>query len=449
MSSSTNETQTKDKPYWRLVLKHGPDRILVKRQMSYNSMLDAACRHFPSIPRNEVMLQTDRLAVCDGHYAEITAEVWDDILHLLHSVEVTRRVEMTLPVPLPLDNQLVPSKVNEQDSCSNDDEAWYVDPNPSGQAPECDDQVTIKLVSRSGEIRTTKISREMQVDKFLAHASQIFEHSGRVRAIFGRVIMHGDRSIRSYNIEDGDSIDIRVNDFLRVKKPVVYLYSPSDIDVSVKLSLIPEWRLSVIYPVVTTEDHGRRLEWNVRTHQDGSLTERNSGLNVSYLFWEAETNSQAFPRPSVSKLQPVDTFNPVSSSLDDTDSIVIPVDKVTVYLDNSLKVLGLHTEARTSFITYWLPSILRHEYVALRFVPQAAFERAASLRISPQPDVVTRVFMLFKGIRKEDLVNWANARIQAEKDVAWWVNVVGVDPARAGDVTLFRALEWGGMEILI
>ncbi|KAG1844201.1 hypothetical protein DFJ58DRAFT_803181 [Suillus subalutaceus] len=131
------------------------------------------------------------------------------------------------------------------------------------------------------------------------------------------------------------------------------------------------------------------------------------------------------------------------------DSIVIPVDRATVYLDKSLKVLGLHTEARTSFITYWLPSILKHEYIALRFVPQAAYERAASLSISPQPDVVTRVCMLFKGIRKEHLEIWANAQMQAEKDVAWWVDVVGVDPARAGDANLFRVLEWGGMEVLI
>lgn len=208
-------------------------------------MLDAACRHFPSIPRNEVMLQTNQLAVCDGHYAEITAEVWDDILHLPHPVEVTRRVEMTLPVPLPLDNQLAPSKVNEQDSCSyapnilqvfpvlklrphnrNDDEAWYVDPNPSGQAPECDDQVTIKLVFRSGGIQTTKISREMQVDKLVADVSQTLGHSPAsglsVKAIFGGVTMCANRTIGSYDIEDGDSINIRVNDCTRIKKPVIY-----------------------------------------------------------------------------------------------------------------------------------------------------------------------------------------------------------------------------------
>ncbi|KAG1825502.1 uncharacterized protein BJ212DRAFT_1314458 [Suillus subaureus] len=40
---------------------------------------------------------------------------------------------------------------------------------------------------------------------------------------------------------------------------------------------------------------------------------------------------------------------------------------------------------------------------------------------------MTRVCMLFKGI----------------------LNVVGVDPVRAGDVTLFRLLEWGGIEVLI
>jgi hypothetical protein len=60
---------------------------------------------------------------------------------------------------------------------------------------------------------------------------------------------------------------------------------------------------------------------------------------------------QAFPRSPASKPQPVDTFNPISSSLDDTDSIVIPVDRASIYLDKSLKVLGLHTEARTTFIT--------------------------------------------------------------------------------------------------
>ncbi|KAG1739617.1 hypothetical protein EDD22DRAFT_1045216 [Suillus occidentalis] len=227
-------------------------------------------------------------------------------------------------------------------------------------------------------------------------------------AQFGVIVLQNDRSIRSYDIRNGDTIRLRVIPL--TKKPIIYLYLPSDIDISVKLSLIPEWSLSVIYPV--------QLEWNVHTHQDGSLTEHNSGLDVSYLFWEAKANLEAFPPSPAFKLQQADTFNPITSNLDDMDSVVIPVGKVAVYLDKSLMALGLHMEARTSFVTC----------VHMHYL---------SLFNHKQPDVVTRVCMLFK----------ANAQMQAEKDVDWWVDVVGVDPVRAGDVTLFRVLEWGGTEV--
>jgi hypothetical protein len=69
-------------------------------------------------------LQTNQLDVCHGHYVDITAEIWVDVIDLLDVIEVTRREEMTSPVPLPLDaraisppdNQSALSQVNEQDS---------------------------------------------------------------------------------------------------------------------------------------------------------------------------------------------------------------------------------------------------------------------------------------------------------------------------------------------
>jgi hypothetical protein len=131
------------------------------------------------------------------------------------------------------------------------------------------------------------------VDKLIADACQKLGHPTDFAAVqsvgagMGGVIMRENRSISSYDVRDGGTISLLAKSQLG-KKPVIYLYSPSDIDVSVKLSLIPEWSFSAIYPVVTTENHGQRLEWNVRTHQDGSLTEHNSGLDVSYLFWEAK-----------------------------------------------------------------------------------------------------------------------------------------------------------------
>ena len=42
---------------------------------------------------------------------------------------------------------------------------------------------------------------------------------------------------------------------------------------------------------------------------------------------------------------------------------------------------------------YRLPGLLKHEYVALRFLSQASYEQAAQMRVSPAPDLITLVFM--------------------------------------------------------
>lgn len=72
------------------------------------------------------------------------------------------------------------------------------------------------------------------------------------------------------------------------------------------------------------------------------------------------------------------------------------------------------------------------------------------MRISPEPDVVTRVFMLFSGVAPGDVGNWeqATACVTAEDgDATFWARIVGVNLDRALDRSLFRVLEWGGMEI--
>jgi hypothetical protein len=85
----------------------------------------------------------------------------------------------------------------------------------------------------------------------------------------------------------------------------------------------------------------------------------------------------------------------------------------------------------------------------LRFLAQASYEKAAQMHISPVPDVVTRVFMLFCGVSLSDLGIWAPAaaRVAAEDGATFWAQVVGVDSVRASDRGLFRVLEWGGMEV--
>lgn len=66
------------------------------------------------------------------------------------------------------------------------------------------------------------------------------------------------------------------------------------------------------------------------------------------------------------------------------------------------------------------------------------------MAVSPTPALVTRVFMLFKGVPEASRDDWA--RVSAFD----WGEVVGVK-----DVTAvcsgegLRVLEWGGMEVLV
>ncbi|KIJ27282.1 hypothetical protein M422DRAFT_784968 [Sphaerobolus stellatus SS14] len=178
--------------------------------------------------------------------------------------------------------------------------------------------------------------------------------------------------------------------------------------------------------------------------------------------------AESSPTLGESKLE-VEHFNPITPDLTPSDSGLLPSQNVTSYLDSALKVLGLHTEARTSFITfvysrlmisviiisndlfykYWLPSLLKHKHVALRFLPQVAYERAALLDASPRPNIIMRVFMLFKRVNDDELESsWNHAVQRASRDVDFWVDVVGVDIRRATDFSLFRILERGGIKAL-
>ncbi|KAF9563459.1 hypothetical protein CPC08DRAFT_632661 [Agrocybe pediades] len=257
-------------------------------------------------------------------------------------------------------------------------------------------------------------------------------------------------------MRDGDVIFLVLS--LRGGKPVIYLFSPSPVEASVKLALAPQWDFSAIYPVVPITKpvelaHHQEVTWRVQTQPSGDLKELTTGLDVAYLFWEAHlptfsTNpGSAAPKVSNTGEGLIEAFNPNAAVLNDDNSVVLPVSKITPYLDRALYALGLHTEARTSFITYWLPSILKHKNIAFRFVPQASYEQAAPLIVSPTPDVVSRVFMIFQGVTDEEVSLWTKAIGRVEEDVTFWQNVVGIERKRTMDASLFKVVEWGGMEV--
>ena len=217
-------------------------------------------------------------------------------------------------------------------------------------------------------------SPKTKIKKVLAALRTIGIPTDEMRLICDGIRPYDDRSLLDYNIENGDSLHLFRE--LCGGKPVIYLLAPEGMEASVELSLVPQWRLSTIYPVVPVKpasSHSlQKLTWRVRVHPNGDLTELTTGLDTAYLFWEATyvwflskhycspdylyTARTRHSLVSTCNLGPIadpgiETFNPTDVVISDKNAIAICVKDITPYLDATLKALGLHTEARSSFIT--------------------------------------------------------------------------------------------------
>ncbi|KAG8815715.1 hypothetical protein FRC17_000611 [Serendipita sp. 399] len=214
------------------------------------------------------------------------------------------------------------------------------------------------------------------------------------------------------------------------------------------------------HTTVKKDEHGETIEWSVTTKEDGTLVDHESKVEVAYLYWEALSNAglrQGVSRPnscpSTPHLDPsVEAFEPDQPVINPQNSVAFSISQIVKYLDDVLLALGLHTEARTSFITYWLPDMLKYPSIALRFLPQAAYESAAPLNVQPAATAITRVFMLWRGIATNEAGKnglWVEAILRGRTMPATeWKDVVDAKgTALKYETNGLQVLEWGGMEV--
>ncbi|WP_300666910.1 hypothetical protein [Fluviicola sp.] len=150
-----------------------------------------------------------------------------------------------------------------------------------------------------------------------------------------------------------------------VKKPVIYLYPESDLEVSVHLK--PRGELTFSYP-----DYAEG--WNGVAHPDGSISIGQQ--NYPYLFWESE---QRFNRFNV-----------------EAGGFVMQQASVTESLEKILSEMGFNTKEKADFITFWGPQLAKHSHVFVQFVVNEACNEFASLEITPKPQNINRVYMIWK-----------------------------------------------------
>jgi ubiquitin C len=113
--------------------------------------------------------------------------------------------------------------------------------------------------------------------------------SDQQRIIFEGMQLQDGSRISDYNLIPHCALHLALR--MVGGKPVIYLFTPQTADARVSLHLSPSWSFSAMYPVSlikSEDDGGQQITWDVVVKPDGTMKDKSSGSDVSYLYWEAK-----------------------------------------------------------------------------------------------------------------------------------------------------------------
>lgn len=160
-------------------------------------------------------------------------------------------------------------------------------------------------------------------------------------------------------------------------KPVIYLYPEKIQDISVRLDY--SGKLTTTYPSYDLNIKG----WNVTAHPDGKLIDLRDNKEYSYLFWEGVLPESSYKMPS--------------------RGFIVRGEDSAVLLQKILAQAGLKPVEYNELIVFWYPQIKDYPFVQIAFAG-SEYEDTAKLTINPKPDSILRIFLYFKKLSREIVI---------------------------------------------
>jgi hypothetical protein len=248
-------------------------------------------------------------------------------------------------------------------------------------------KTTVPVISEDVKLSSCWVTSQSKKFQFLDDFSEI-KYKGKIYKVPAQISILPKEIIAEFTAIEKASAP--------AKKPVIYLYPKTMQIVNVKLK--GDVVLTSTYP--DYEENG----WEVIASPDGTLTNIGGGRSFYCLYWEGL----------------------YKNNYDMTKGFVVKGEDTESFLEEYLFKLGLTDREANEFIIYWLPQMEKNKYNLIHFATDE-YNRSVSLDITPKPDSMIRVLMVYKPLDKPVEIN------------AQVINT----PERKG----FTVVEWGGSEI--
>lgn len=235
-----------------------------------------------------------------------------------------------------------------------------------------------------------------------------FNGSYKIKAFTGETIIASFPGCKNYSLFiDGTTkvLDIKLeeneheNKSIKVAKPVIYLYTEKETDVSLKFNF--NGKLQTTFPKY--ED-----SWEVISYPDGKIFDKKTKRFYNSLFWDGERNFD-------------------QNELEYKEGFIVERKELTSFLIEKLEIIGLNNTETNDFVQYWLPILEQNEFNFIHFKTNEEYNKISENIVHPKPETSIRLMMEF---HKTD----SNFQIKEQKLPK---------TKRKG----FTIVEWGGAEI--
>ena len=217
-----------------------------------------------------------------------------------------------------------------------------------------------------------------------------YDYTGDVKPIF-EVLINSANELKFW--DSFKNIPLHTSD-----KPIIYLYPEEKMKVNVKLGRSD--KLTCSYPKY--EEKG----WNIIAEPSGRLTDIDTGRELYCLYWEGKN----------------------TNNTNINEGFVVKGEDTIRFLEEKLEILGLNEKEAQEFIIYWLPQMEDNEYNYIRFETIEEINENMPLEITPTPDNIIRINMVWKALDKH---------IEVKEQL------LEKTPRRTG----FTVVEWGGTKL--